>query len=150
MSKGQLMPMSISQLLGKIAVSHRNAVEKSFGKIGLHSGQAKVLFSLWCEDGLSQADLTRELGIAAPTVNVLVSKLELDVFVECRNCPGDRRLKRVFLTEKGKEKQNEAEHILESLDDLILADLSDIERNTARLVLNRIHTNLRDGEIRSD
>lgn len=109
---------------------------------GIHAGQANVLFSLWDKDAQSQAELTRNLGVAPPTVNVLVGKLELQGLVESRPCPKDGRLRRIHLTKKGRAIRNEAESAIAKLDEATLKGLSPIERNTAMLILERIRSNL--------
>lgn len=140
------MGSNASHLLSKIAIAHRSATEEALAKVGLHAGQANVLFCLWSRDGLSQAEITRALGVAPPTVNVLVSKLEEHGFVESRQCPNDGRLRRIHLTEKGRGKREVAERIISELDASILGGLSDIEKNTALLILERIAANLCGGE----
>lgn len=136
------MGPNISHLLSRIAIAHRNASEEALAKAGLHSGQANVLFCLWESDGLSQADITRALGVAPPTVNVLVSKLEEQGLVESRQCPNDGRLRRIHLTKKGQNKREDAERTVSELDSTILSGLSDIEKNTAMMILERIAKNL--------
>ncbi|QQS41928.1 MAG: MarR family transcriptional regulator [Acidobacteriota bacterium] len=136
------METSISRLLARIAIAHRNASEAALTSVGLHAGQANVLFSLWEKDGRSQAELTRMLGVAPPTVNVLVGKLEKQGLVESRPCPGDKRLRRIHLTEKGLAMREEAETAIAKLDEATLKGLSPIERNTVMLVLDRIRKNL--------
>ena len=142
------MGSNVSHLLSKIAIAHRNASEEALAKADLHAGQANVLFCLWEADGLSQAEITRALGIAPPTVNVLVSKLEEQGLVEARQCPNDGRLRRIHLTEKGRGKRVDADRIIAELDSSILYGLSDIEKNTALLILERIAANLCD-KVRS-
>lgn len=136
------MDTSISRLLSRIAIAHRNASEEALAAVGLHAGQANVLFSLWEKDAQSQAELTRDLGVAPPTVNVLVAKLEQKGLVKSRHCPGDKRLRRIHLTEKGRDIRREAEEAIAKLDEATLEGLSPIECNTAMLVLERIRQNL--------
>jgi DNA-binding MarR family transcriptional regulator len=136
------MAEDLNRLLSRLAIAHRNAVAGAMTKIGLHSGQAGVLFSLWERDGLSQADLARELGVAAPTVNVLVSKLEEQGFVSVKPCPKDGRLKRVFITEKADGIRAEAEQEIRALEAKVLHGFSDLEKNAAFIVLERLSGNL--------
>lgn len=142
------MEKDVSRLLSKIAIAHRNASEEALTAVGLHSGQANVLFSLWKEDGRAQAELMRDLGVTAPTVNVLVSKLEEQGYVVSRPCPEDGRLRRIHLTEKGREKRGEAEEAIRALGCSTLKGLSEIEKNTALLILDKIHENLTGSDRR--
>ncbi len=144
------MDTSLSRLLSRISIAHRTASEKALSTAGLHAGQANLLFCLWEKDGKSQAELTRELCVAPPTVNVLVSKLEKQGLVISRECPDDGRLKRIHLTEVGKRKRIEAESVVIRLEDRTLHGLSDIERNTAFLILEKIYANLVESENDSE
>lgn len=140
------MNQSISILLSKLSLAHRTAAESALSQADLHYGQAKLLSALRSSDGLSQAELMRELCVTAPTVNGLVSKLEKQGLVVSRACPDDKRLKKIFLTVTGRSKESEVAEIFSRLDELTLKGLSEIERNTAMLILNRILGNLTDGD----
>ena len=94
---------SVSYLLAKLTVSHRNLLERSVREVGLHSGQVFVMMELWKKDGQRQVDLAEKLNLAPPTVNkILGGLLEAD-FVKRAKYEDDARSTRIFLTEKGKE-----------------------------------------------
>jgi DNA-binding MarR family transcriptional regulator len=94
---------SVSYLLAKLTISHRNLLEKSVTEIGLHSGQVFVMMELWKKDGQRQVDLAEKLNLAPPTVNkILGGLLEAD-FVKRAKYEDDARSTRIFLTEKGKD-----------------------------------------------
>lgn len=92
---------SVSYLLAKLTVSHRNLIEKFVTDVGLHSGQVFVMMELWKQDGQRQVDLAEKLNLAPPTVNkILGGLLEAD-FVKRERLEDDARSTRIFLTEKG-------------------------------------------------
>ena len=94
---------SVSYLLGKLTISHRNLLEKSVTEVGLHSGQVFVMMELWKKDGQRQVDLAEKLNLAPPTVNkILGGLLEAD-FVRRAKYEDDARSTRIFLTERGKD-----------------------------------------------
>lgn len=94
---------SVSYMLAKLTVSHRNLLEKSVTVIGLHSGQVFVLMELWKLDGQRQIDLADKLNLAPPTVNkILGGLLEAD-FVTRAKYEDDARSTRIFLTDKGND-----------------------------------------------
>jgi DNA-binding MarR family transcriptional regulator len=94
---------SVSYLLAKLTIAHRNLLEKSVTEIGLHSGQVFVMMELWKKDGQRQVDLADKLNLAPPTVNkILGGLLEAD-FVKREKYEDDARSTRIFLTESGKE-----------------------------------------------
>ena len=94
---------SVSYLLAKLTVSHRNLLEKFVTEVGLHSGQVFVMMELWKKDGQRQVDLADKLNLAPPTVNkILGGLLEAD-FVKRAKYEDDARSTRIFLTNKGEE-----------------------------------------------
>lgn len=92
--------------LMQFATAYRTAIDKAMNEIGLHGGQIFVLISLWKTDGQSQINLVRNLNLSAPTVHKMIKSLMTGDFIECRKCPSDNRLMKVFLTPKGIECQN--------------------------------------------
>lgn len=62
-----------------------------------------LLANLEREDGQTLAALSRRLLVTAGNLTGLVDRAERDGVVERRTDPSDRRLSRVFLTEKGRE-----------------------------------------------
>jgi DNA-binding MarR family transcriptional regulator len=137
---------NLTRVLSKLAIAHRNAVTAAMAEIGLHSGQAAVLFALWEIDGLSQAELGRHLGVAPPTVNVMVNKLEDQGYVKAKSCPHDGRLKRIYLTQKSSDVRVEALKQMEELGKAVFSGFSDLEKNTAMIVLERLSENLKCAE----
>ena len=74
---------------------------------GVAIGQWAVLFFLYQRDGLSQAELSREVAIEPPTVVRTVERMVRDGLVERRSDPHDARLVRVYLTEKSRGLQDQ-------------------------------------------
>ncbi|MGI8544990.1 MAG: MarR family winged helix-turn-helix transcriptional regulator [Aridibacter sp.] len=114
-------------------------------KVGLHSGQAQVLSTLWMNNGQSQAEISRQLEISPATVNSLVSKLESSKFIKCKECNKDKRLMRVFLTKKGLDIRSEIETQWETLESIILKDFSDTEKVLLLMLLEKVKNNLQTG-----
>lgn len=131
--------------LTKLAIEYRTVSEKFIEKIGLHSGQAQVLSTLWMNNGQSQAEISRQLEISPATVNSLVSKLESNKFIKCKECPKDKRLMRVFLTKKGLEIRSEIKTQWEKLESIILKDFSDTEKVLLLMLLEKVKNNLQTG-----
>ena len=94
---------SVSYLLAKLTISHRNLLERSVTEVGLHSGQVFVMMELWKKDGQRQVDLAEKLNLAPPTVNKILGGLLESDYVRRAKYEDDARSTRIFLTEKGKE-----------------------------------------------
>lgn len=92
---------SISFLLSRVGLAHRNLVERHVKMAGLHSGQVSVLLELWKKDGQRQIDLAASLHLAPATVNKIIGGL-LDAGLAARErVEDDARSTRIFLTESG-------------------------------------------------
>jgi MarR family transcriptional regulator, organic hydroperoxide resistance regulator len=129
---------TVSYLLSKLGVAHRNMVERSAVEIGLHSGQIFVLMELWKRDGQRQIDLATNLGLAAPTVNKILGGLIESDFVTRGKYEDDARSTRVFLTPKGTNVKKEVEAQWERLEVETTAALTDTEVLMVKQLLERM------------
>ena len=119
---------SITFLLAKVATAHKNFLEKTLNKAGLHSGQAFILMALWETDGLRQVDLAETVNIAPPTVNKVVSGMVESGLVTRARYEGDARSTRVYLTDLGRSIRVGVEQQWALLESRILEDLTETER----------------------
>src|SRR5919199_6745200 len=71
--------------------------------LGLHTGQERLLAVLWEEEGLSQSELVERLSVQPPTVTTALQRLERGEFVYRELDAQNRRISRVYLTDKGRE-----------------------------------------------
>src|SRR5580704_10117867 len=74
-----------------------------FARHGVYEGQQFVLRLLWREDGLTPGKLARQLGLATPTVTRAATRMEATGLLRRERHQGDRRLVRLWLTERGRE-----------------------------------------------
>jgi len=77
------------------------------------------------------------LGIDANNIVLLLNALEEHGYVERRRDPSDRRRHLVELTDTGRAALERAEHAQESIEDDVLATLSEAERATLHDLLSR-------------
>lgn len=69
----------------------------------LRPSHGNVMEQLELEDGLRLTDLAARAGITAQSMGELVDDLEAKGYVERQPDPEDRRAKRIYLTERGRE-----------------------------------------------
>ncbi len=69
-----------------------------------HHGQNRILAVLMMQDGTSQKDLAYLLGIRPQSLTQALESLEEGGFIERRADEGDKRAKRVYLTDEGRER----------------------------------------------
>jgi MarR family transcriptional regulator, organic hydroperoxide resistance regulator len=130
---------TVSHLLLRVATAHKNHVEKRLADLGLHTGQAAVLIELWRKDGPRQIDLANQLGVAAPTINKILSGLIDSGAVTRRRIEDDARSTRIYLTETGREVQALLEDLWFEIEEEILTEFTETER----LVLSELLTKLK-------
>lgn len=129
---------TVSFLLAKISVAHRNLTERAAMAAGLHSGQAFVLFELWKDDGQRQIDLASKLGLSAPTVNKILGGLLEGDFVTRARYENDARSTRIFLTQKGRDVRPNIERQWELLEERTIGGLTDTEALMLQQLLTKM------------
>ncbi|WP_435169795.1 MarR family winged helix-turn-helix transcriptional regulator [Falsirhodobacter sp. 1013] len=113
--------------------------------MGLTLSRARLLVRLGREDGQTQTQLAQRLGIASSSVVALVDGLERAGFAERRAEEGDRRTRRVFLTDRARDRAADLESFLSSTHDDLLKNIPAGDLATANAVLERLLANLGNG-----
>jgi len=117
----------------------------AFSRHGVHEGQQYVLQCLWAEDGLTPGEIARRLGLATPTVTRATARMEAAGLLRRRPHEGDRRLVRLFLTERGKELEEAIGREMDQLSERALSSLDKSERTALVHALDRVRRNLAAG-----
>lgn len=117
-------------------------------------GAHLVLSVLAVSDGVNQLELVRATHLRAPTVSVILKKMEAEGIVERRNDPDDLRAVRVYLTEMGRALDRENIARILKIDAVALRGLDEEERTTLMRILPKLRDNLladfsEDGEEHS-
>ncbi len=129
---------SISFILAKVSVAHRNLLQKAVSEVGLHSGQVFVLIELWRSDGQRQIDLAARLNLAPPTVNKILGGLLESDLVTRDKYEDDARSTRIFLTKKGSDIRVPLEARWKELEAETVEALTDTETLMLRQLLGKL------------
>ena len=78
------------------------ALQERLSRHGVSVAQWSMLLLLWEEDGLTQRELGRRQRIEEPTAARTLHRMERDGLVRRLSDGGDRRRRRVVLTERGR------------------------------------------------
>ena len=92
------------------------------------TGQQRVLAILVKEDGLIQSQLAEILDIRPSSLAELMKKMEKSNDVLRKEEEHDKRIKRVFLTENGKQKDQKLSHVGEDMSEAFFAGLTEEEQ----------------------
>jgi DNA-binding MarR family transcriptional regulator len=113
-------------------------VGERLAPLGLHTGQERLLAALWAEDGLSQTQLVERLAVQPPTVTAALQRLEREGFIRREPDAANRRISRVYLTERGRAVEPEIRALFREAERRFLSELSAADRKQLGSLLDRI------------
>lgn len=134
-------------LVHDVSRIRRTMMDHYMRPLGITRSQWSVMSALSRanNEGLMQVDLARLLDVGKVTVGGLVDRLEASGHVERRPDPsGDRRVKRVFITEQGYEMLDQMIYVAEDLNNRIMSGISAEDVATAESVLVRVKENIKE------
>ncbi|MDO4473340.1 MAG: MarR family transcriptional regulator [Eubacteriales bacterium] len=115
---------------------------KRFRGFGLHPGQIPVFGLLSDREGLSLREIADILHIKPPTVTVSVKRLEKSGFICKRADEKDQRISRIYMTEAGKNLQQEIRQAVEENERILTNGFSVEEQEQLKQFLGRMTENL--------
>jgi DNA-binding MarR family transcriptional regulator len=124
----------------KHALAHASAT--AFARHGVHEGQQYVLRRLWQEDGLSPGEVARRLSLATPTVTRATTRMEAAGLLRREPHPGDRRMVRLWLTDRGRALEKDIDDEIRLLSERALASFTESERAWLISALEQLRRNL--------
>ncbi|MGX1743071.1 MarR family winged helix-turn-helix transcriptional regulator [Bosea sp. NPDC055353] len=133
---------------GELAAVNRKLralVDERARGMGLTLSRARLLMELARDDGPIQSDLAGLLDIEQPTLVRLLDGLERNGMIERRAVEGDRRARRVFLTESARAQAQDILNFLTELRAGILQGIAPAEMEAALDVLRRTSRNIAAG-----
>lgn len=123
-----------------IADVHRQ-IATAFGSaddLDITRMQAKVLLSVWRNEGPTQQQVATRLDMKSISVSRLVDDLEAKGMVIRKADPADRRKNRLYITEKTKPLIATIRGQLDVITETLLAPLSPVERDSLHDLLLKI------------
>jgi DNA-binding MarR family transcriptional regulator len=118
------------------------ALEVRTSPHGVSSGQWRFLRVLWREDGLTQRELSRRVGMREPTTVIALKSLERSGFVTRQKSVEDRRKAHVFLTPEARALEAVLLPAVAEVNAIALAGLTDAEIAVLRKALSQVGRNL--------
>jgi DNA-binding MarR family transcriptional regulator len=133
---------SVGWALVQAARLHRARIGEKLAELGLFAGQEQVLQALAAAGSMSMSDLAGMLRVRPPTASRTVSRLTALGLVERHREPGDARLVRVRLTEKGEGTTTALDDLWDEVEREMLGGFDSKERRRLRKLLRRSARNL--------
>ncbi|NPV90547.1 MAG: MarR family transcriptional regulator [Firmicutes bacterium] len=137
------MPLNSGQysIAKWISILHRNGqsyVTKKLKYYNIGSGQYIILLNLYSNDGISQEKLSDYLKIDKGSIAKSIKKLEDEAYIKRIIDSDDKRAYKVFLTQKALDTMPIVQKAIESWEEVIVADLTECERQMIESLLNKI------------
>ena len=109
---------------------------------GVSSGQWRFLRVLWEEDGIMQRELSHRVDMREPTTVVALKGLEKKGFITRKRDDLDKRIVRVYLTDKARDLQAVLKPFIVDVNEQAIQGLSEEEIETVKRALIVIADNL--------
>ncbi len=136
------MEDNIGSMLADISRLIRRAFDERARSIGVTRPQWQVLTTLNRNEGANQGHLAELLDTEPITLCRMVDRLQEASLVERRQDPSDRRMWRLFLTDKARQILAELQPLGRDVMALALDGVTDTERDELRRLLSQIRQNL--------
>lgn len=132
----------VSHLIARVAKAHVATAAGLLREAGLTPGPELLLMELWDQDGRTQAELGKALGLDASTITAKVKTLERDGLIVRTPDPNDRRAMIVSLTDRGRKLRPRVERLWAELEAATTRGLSERQRTDFLRMLRRVEANL--------
>lgn len=127
-------------LINKLAHAMALDMDRRLRAYDVTMSQWAILKQLWRQEGRSQVELQELLDLERATVNGLVQRMTRSGLIQCEPDPSDRRVQRIFLTERGRVLKQSTTSLEEGVNARALEGFSDDERTFfIRLLTRALH-----------
>ncbi len=125
-------------------ISHDFKLKKneSLSKYNLTDSQMKVMRYLWHENCLSQTEIQKRMNIKPSSLTRLIDQLERKQFITRKISSKDSRVKLISLTEKGKILKKDSWDAIIMLEEKLIKNFTDEEKELSLSFLNRMLNNI--------
>ena len=131
----------ISQILKEIQRAGRLYREQKLAPHGLTPQHGIYLKEIGDAPGISQEQLTQRIFINKSNVARRVAAMEEEGFIERRTCGKDKRVMRLYLTEKGQALLPAIEQITQDWEQILVQELTESEQQILEILLLRLRSN---------
>lgn len=121
---------------------HQNLVQNYLSKLGLYTGQPRVLFYLEKSPGISQRELSEILDISKEATSVSIRRLEKNGFVQRDECEKDRRINLLKLSDQGYKVVKDLRLNFDEINSLMFIGLNMDEKIELKRMLTIMNTSL--------
>ncbi|GAB3958596.1 MarR family winged helix-turn-helix transcriptional regulator [Actinoallomurus acanthiterrae] len=122
--------------------AHRSALQRRMAELGLHLGQELLVVDIHHNPDTTQAELVQRIGLEQPTIAKALTRMERSGFIQRTTDPGDRRVTRLRLTERGEAVVDAVTDAWADTEAQATAGLTDTEARQFIRLLTTVRDNL--------
>jgi len=137
---------SAGYLVNDLARRFAAALQARIKPLGLSTGVFPVMVQLWEDDGLTQTELVRRIGVEQATMANTLARMQRDGLIARRRSKADGRAQEIRLTDRGKRLRGPAIDAALAVNDTALSSLSPEEREQFLGLMGKIIRTFDDGE----
>ena len=124
--------------IGLLYRAMMKALEAETAPLGIGSGRISYLFMLYINEGMTQQEMANRLQADKGAVARTLAQLEDQGYVSRRPDPTDKRVTRVYLTDKSKVLQGDLEKAVERVISRLQEELADGEQDLIKIQLKKM------------
>jgi MarR family transcriptional regulator for hemolysin len=132
----------VGVVISDVARLLRTAFDRRVRELGITRAQWLVLTRLHRRPGISQSELADLMEVERASAGRMIDRMEANGWVERRALNGDRRVKRVYLTEEAERVHRQIWRVAEATVEDALSDLSAPEAAQLMSLLGRVKKTL--------
>jgi MarR family transcriptional regulator, organic hydroperoxide resistance regulator len=137
---------SLSFLLVQLVRGHHRRIADTLRELGLYVGQEMIMSQLWEKEGVAQTQLADACGLEKPTITKIMERMSEAGLIRVEKDQKDRRVRRVYLTERGRSLKGEVRRRWYLVEDQLFKGLSERDKSDFRQFLERMRANMYPGE----
>ncbi|MFJ1268557.1 MarR family winged helix-turn-helix transcriptional regulator [Legionella lytica] len=133
-----MYPSTLIKKASRLLIKRANELLKPHG---LTDAYTYFLMALYQQDGLTQSEMCKHIGIEQPTAVRTLDRMERDGLIIRTPSATDRRAIAIRLTDKGRNCQAIIEQCAYELNQFALSGFEDDEKHHIQLLLKRLNDN---------
>jgi len=135
------MPPSAGRQIARLSRAAQVYFQYRFSPLGIGPAQGITLHYLSRNDGIDQMELCTRMNLDKSSLATQLKKLEEHGYIIRETDNGDRRAKSIFITPKTMKIADELHAVFTSWTELLLKDLTNVERERLFMLMNKLWTN---------
>ncbi|KTD24032.1 MULTISPECIES: MarR family winged helix-turn-helix transcriptional regulator [Legionella] len=133
-----MYPSTLIKKASRLLIKKANELLKPYG---LTDAYTYFLIALYQQEGLTQSEMHKQIGIEQPTAVRTLDRMERDGLIIRTPSTTDRRAIQIRLTEKGRNCRKIIEQCAHELNEFALKGFKEEEKHMLKQLLGRLNTN---------